>query len=116
MGYLARQLGIQGNIASIRDIDMPVLELDDKAKMEDRLLKQILVAMDEDNAEAVVLGCTGMLGLGDILRKQLAQKGKSIPIIEPTAAALGFLESMIRSGISHSKITYPTPRPKERIF
>ncbi len=57
-----------------------------------------------------------MLGLGDILRKELAQKGKSVPIIEPTAAALGFLESLIRSGISHSKITYPTPREKGRIF
>jgi allantoin racemase len=57
-----------------------------------------------------------MLGLGDILRKELAQKGKSVPIIEPTAAALGFLESMIRSAISHSKITYPTLREKGRIF
>jgi hypothetical protein len=31
VGYLARQLEIQSNIASVRHIDMPVLELDDKA-------------------------------------------------------------------------------------
>jgi len=58
----------------------------------------------------------GMLGLGRTLKEVLAKQGKQVPIVEPTAAAIGFLESMIRSGISHSKLTYPLPREKERVF
>ncbi len=113
---LARKLGVEGNMASIRVIDMPVLELDDKDKLQRRLLEQIERAVGEDGAEAVVLGCTGMLGLGRALKEGLAERGEPVPIVEPTAAALGLLESMIRSGLTHSKRTYPTPREKERVF
>lgn len=113
---LARKLGIESNIASIRDINTPVLELEDKSKLQSRLLEQIDKAVTEDGAEAIVLGCTGMLGLGQSLKDALARGGKSAPIVEPTAAAIGFLESMIRSGISHSKVTYPRPRKKERVL
>ncbi|MBW2064348.1 MAG: hypothetical protein JRJ03_05385 [Deltaproteobacteria bacterium] len=111
---LARKLGIESNMASIRDIDTPVLEPEDKSKLQSRLLEQIEKAVAEDGA--VVLGCTGMLGLGQALRDALDKGGKSVPVVEPTAAAIGFLESMIRSGISHSKVTYPKPREKERVL
>ncbi len=60
MGYLARQLEIQSNIASVRDIDRPVLELDDKAKMEGQLLKQIMATVDEEVPKPLfwsALGC-----------------------------------------------------------
>jgi allantoin racemase len=113
---LARKLGIESNIASIRDINTPVLELDDQAKLQSRILEQIDKAVVEDGAEAIVLGCTAMLGLGEALRKTISRENKLVPIVEPTAAAIGFLESMIRSGISHSKLTYPTPREKERVL
>jgi allantoin racemase len=113
---LARKLGVESNIVSIRDINTPVLELDDQVKLQARILEQIEAAMAHDGAEAIVLGCTAMLGLGDALRDALTEKSTVIPIIEPTAAGIGFLESMIRSGISHSKLTYPKPREKERIL
>jgi Asp/Glu/hydantoin racemase len=50
-------------VASVRDVDTPVLELNDKGVLESKLLGQIEKAVVEDGAEAVVLGCTGMLGL-----------------------------------------------------
>lgn len=112
---LARKAGLEGNIASIRDINTPVLELSNKELMQSRLLEQIEQAVSQDGAEAVVLGCTGMLGLGESLRKALTQKGIAVPIVEPTAAAIGMLESLVRSRISHSKLAYPTPPAKERV-
>jgi len=93
-----------------------VLELDDRDRLLTRLLEQIHKAVVEDGAEAIVLGCTGMLGLGKALKEALSREGREVPVVEPTAAAIGFLESMIRSGISHSKVTYPKPREKERIL
>ena len=112
---LARKHGLEGNLASIRVVDIPVLNLDDEELLASRLLAESIRAVEADGAEAIVLGCTAMLGVGHKLRQGLVRKGLPAPVIEPTAAAIGLLESMVRSGLSHSKLTYPRPRDKERI-
>ena len=113
---LARKMGIENNIASARDIDTPVLELQDKQLMEERLLTQIDKAVSEDGAEAIVLGCTGMLGLAGTLAEKMAAKGVPVPVIDPTASAIGYLELLIRNGWKQSPLTYMTPPEKERRF
>jgi allantoin racemase len=111
---LARRLGVESNIASVRDIDTPVLELQDKGAFQKRLLEQIEKAVDQDGAEAVVLGCTGMIGVARWLQGEMAGAGKPVPVIDPTAAALGYLQMLIRGGLAHSKTCYRTPPAKER--
>jgi allantoin racemase len=113
---LSRKLGLDRNIASIRDIDTPVLELSDKKVLEQRLLKHSEAAIREDGAEAIVLGCTGMLGLAQTLEKQLIEKGLPVPVVDPTASAIGYLELLFRSGVTQSLLTYPSPPDKERKF
>jgi allantoin racemase len=111
---LARKLGVESKVASVRYIDTPVLELKDKKVLQKKLLTQIEKAALEDGAEAVVLGCTGMLGLARNLSKVMKDNGIPIPVIDPTATAIGYLELIIRSGLSQSALTYPAPPEKER--
>lgn len=111
---LARRLGVEGNIASVRDIDTPVLELQDRDLFQKRLLVQIERAVSEDGAEAVILGCTGMMGVAAGLQREMARAGKPVPVIDPTASALGCLQLLVRGGLSHSKLCYRTPPAKER--
>ena len=111
---LSRKLGVDRNVASIRDIDTPVLELSDKKILEQRLLKHSESAVREDGAEAIVLGCTGMLGLAQTLEKQLREHGLQVPVVDPTASAIGYLELLFRSGLTQSPFTYPSPPEKER--
>jgi allantoin racemase len=111
---LARRLGVEGNIASIRDIDTPVLDLQDKGIFQKRLMVQIEKAVAEDGAEAIILGCTGMIGVAQGLQAEMAKTGKPVPVIDPTASALGYLQMLARSGISHSKLCYRVPPNKER--
>jgi allantoin racemase len=111
---LARKLGVEGNLASVRDINTPVLELQEKGVLEKKLLDAIDAAVEQDGAEAIVLGCTGMLGLAQKLAKEMAGRGKPVPVVDPTAAAIGYLEMLVRSGLSHSKVTYPKPTDKQR--
>ena len=113
---LSRKLGVDRNIGSIRDIDTPVLELSDKKVLEQRLLKHSEAAVKEDGAEAIVLGCTGMLGLAQNLEKQLVEIGLPVPVVDPTASAIGYLELLYRSGVTQSLFTYPSPPEKERRF
>jgi allantoin racemase len=61
-----------------------------------------------------VLGCTGILGLARTLQKTLAARGHGVPVVDPTGAAVGLLQSLHRNGLSHSKRTYPEPPQKER--
>jgi len=116
IGDLARKMGVSACLASVRDINTPVLELQDKKVLEERLLLQIEKAVTEDGAEAVVLGCTGMLGLAKSLEKSMAKKGMPVPVVDPTAAAIGYLELLVRSGLSQSRLAYMQPPEKESRF
>ena len=77
-------------------------------------MKHSEAAVIQDGAEAIVLGCTGMLGLAQILEKQLRERGLPVPVVDPTASAIGYLELLIRSGVTQSLLTYPSPPEKER--
>lgn len=112
---LARKHGLEGNLASVRHINTPVLELQDHDLMRSRLLEQIRLAVREDGAEAVVLGCTGMVGLAADLAATMAAEGIPVPVVDPTAAAIAMLESLNKMGVSHSRLCYHQPTEKLRI-
>ena len=111
---LAARLGLDKNLASIRHIDTPVLELTDKQILKQKLLEQVELAVKRDGAEAIVLGCTGLMGLAAALEQEAAERGFPAPVVDPTAAAIGFLELLHRSRLSHSRITYEKPPEKDR--
>lgn len=113
---LARKLGIESNIASIRHINTNVLELQDRNIVQERLLTSMIKAVEQDGAEAIVLGCTGMLGMAQYLSEQMTARGTPVPVVDPTAAAIGYLELLIRSRLSQSQLTYQSPPIKERRF
>jgi allantoin racemase len=104
--FLARRLSIAACIASIYAIDIPLESHHDEKILEERLLIEIEKAVDKDGAEAIVLGCTGFLDVSKKLAQKMAEKQKPVPVVNPTASAIGYLEQLIRSGISHSPLTY----------
>ncbi len=101
--------GFKDRFASIRFIDIPVLELDREDEVKEGLAVESRKAIDEDGADLIILGCTGMIGMAKDLEKKLG-----VPVIDPTAAALKMAESMVDLGYSHSKLTYPKPPDKVR--
>jgi allantoin racemase len=110
---LERELGITANIVSNLYVDIPVQDLTDKEKLIKRLYKQSLRAIAQ-GAQAIVLGCTGMLGVAEEVQKKLAEKKKPAPVIDPTKAAITMLQSLVRMEISQSRLTYyPYPPPDD---
>ena len=107
-------LGISQRIASTRVIDTPVLELEDRDALTAKLLIEMRRALAEDGAHALVLGCTGMLGVARMLQETLAAEGPFVPVIDPTAAAVLALESQVRMGVHHSRRTFMSPPLKAR--
>lgn len=102
----ARDLGITGNLASIRNVDIPVKDLSDKKKLIAHLLEQSKQAIEQDGAQAIVLGCTGMVDVVEAVSQGLKEMNLPAPVIDPSFAAVTTLQSLIRCGLSQSRLTY----------
>jgi allantoin racemase len=103
---LARELGVTESMVSIRTVDIPVEDLQDKEKLFQKLFQESQAAILKDGAQSIVLGCTGMLDVAKDLEKELRILGMPAPVIDPTTAAVGSLQSLIRNGLSQSRLTY----------
>jgi allantoin racemase len=107
-------VGLGSKLASVRSINIPVLSLTDVKKLTDALVDESIKAIEEDGAHAIVLGCTGMLGVADDLSQALKKKGYEIPVIYPVAVSVKYLETLIALNLTQSKKTYMRPPEKER--
>jgi len=113
---LARLYGLESNLASARPVNIPVLELDrDQERLMEALVVQSARAVAEDGAHIIFFGCTGMRGLAQQAEQALAERGYTVPVIDPSMAALKLAEGLVDMSLSHSKRTYPPPPPKEVI-
>ncbi len=110
---LARRAGVGGKIASIRSVDIPVLELHDKGRMSFALLDQMIQAIKQDKAHVLILGCTGMMGVAGSLQSQLASEGFNVPVIDPVGASVKHAETMVSLGLRPSRLTYHRPKAYE---
>ena len=110
----ARGLGLRDKLASVRTTDIPVLDLADKEKTVKALVGESVRAIEEDGAHAIILGCTGMMGVAEDLGKALEQKGYEVPVVYPVPTAIRYLETLISLKLVQSKKTYMSPPDKDR--
>ncbi|WP_211658421.1 aspartate/glutamate racemase family protein [Phytoactinopolyspora halophila] len=110
-----RRHGLAERCSSIRVVDMPVLGLADRETMLVRLHEQARAAIDGDEADVIVLGCTGMSGAAAELQQRLATSGPTVPVVDPTGAAIGWLLHLARLGVTSSRATYLPPPDKKRV-
>jgi allantoin racemase len=103
-----RMYGLIERLASVRSIEIPVLRLE-KEKTQNTLLTEARKAIEEDGADTIILGCTGMSGMAKGLQETLG-----IPVIDPTVTSLKMAETLVDMEMSHSKKAYPDPPDKIR--
>ena len=107
---LAWHAGVDRKLASMRSVDIPVLELLDKERMVAALHEQMIHAIQDDDAHVLVLGCTGMMGVAKQLEARLAGSGLEVPVVDPVAAALKQAETLVALGLRQSRRTYTRPK------
>lgn len=106
----AEKLG--GRVVSVRDIGIPVLELCDHEKLCNAVFNESVKAIREDGAQAIVLGCTGMVNVTDTVQARLKEHGYDIPVIEAAQSAMMMLELYAKMGLKHSRLAYRKPTDK----
>jgi len=101
--------GLTDRLASVRASGLGVLELEsDPQRAVAAIVEQSRIAVEQDKAEVICLGCGGMAELEEQVRL-----ATGVPIVDGVRAAVTIAESLVRMGLSTSKVrTYAPPRPK----
>ena len=97
-------------LASVRAIGIPVSNVRDDM---DRSLKALVDAGKmciADGADCLVLSCLGMAGLGEKLQNELG-----IPVLDPAPIAVQYAQTLVKLGLSQSRIAFPVPPEKARV-
>jgi allantoin racemase len=113
IGKIVAGYGLNDNYASFRAVDIPVLDIAlDPANLKAALAREAIVAVRQDHADVIVLGCTGFLGCAGAIRQALLAEGLDVPVIDPIPLAVHVADALVKTGLSHSKLTYPPPGRK----
>ena len=86
--------GLDRRCARVRAADVPVLALDNPtSNARARIGDEIARALDEDGADAIVLGCAGMADLTASLSREFG-----VPVVDGVAAAVVLAEGLAALG------------------
>jgi|SRR5882724_9468145 len=104
-----RHAGLDRRCAKVRAIDVDVLDCEDEtSKVFDAFVAEAARAIEEDHAEAIILGCAGLEPLVEPLADRLR-----VPVIEGVAAAVKMVEALLALRLRTSKAGawgYPVPK------
>ena len=101
--------GLSARCASVRSSGLSVLDLErDPETTVKAIVAAAELAVRDDRAEVICLGCGGMAGLDDAVRR-----ATGVPVVDGVTAAVKLAESLVALGLSTSKVrTYAPPRAK----
>lgn len=104
---ITRQYGLNEKLASIRVIDTPVLNmLDDIHVLNDALARQAILAVRQDKADVIVLGCTGFLGTDEAVTAKLQAENIHVPVIDALPTTIAIAQAIASLGLQHSPQLY----------
>ncbi len=126
---LIYQHQLQGRCASIRNIGMhlprpgaedgPQLREErakalagEKSLAVDNAVDQAELAIKEDGAEVITLGCSGVFWLKPFIEAGLEERGWEVPVLEGYSASIALAKLMVDLGVNASGVTYMPEHPK----
>ena len=107
---LVHRNGMEQKCASIRCTPLSVLEIEeDIERAKGMMVEEGQKAIDQDGAEAILLGCAGLGPLDKRMQNELG-----VPVFDGTACAVKLAEDLNEYGITTAKVAaYLEPEPKE---
>ncbi|MFW9786369.1 MAG: aspartate/glutamate racemase family protein [Candidatus Thorarchaeota archaeon] len=106
-----RKEGLESFSAGVRYLKLPVLDIAKKPEQAQKAILQESRELIQAGADVIVLGCTALSHEVDLTPIMDELK---VPIIDPWVVAVKSAFMLVESGLTHSKVAYPTP-PKKKI-
>ena len=95
-----QRYGLAARCARVRATEIPVLELEDNnPRIQARIGVEIALAVKDDGAEAIVLGCAGMTDLTEALSADYG-----LPVLDGVACAVAMCQSLAHLGLKTSNL------------
>lgn len=110
----ARLYGLEGNLASVRPANVPVLDIDRTENLEDVLVARALEAIEQDEADTIILGCGCFKDIDKAVHARLQDHGHDVPVIDAIPLTVLIAFALVRSGYTHGKTAFPFPARKAR--
>ena len=99
--------GLRERLAGVRAVELPVLAMrEDRDRTVAVVSQAARLALDQDGADVLVLGCMSLAFLR--VDRELAE-AMGVPVVNPLLAGLKFLEALVGAGLHHSKRAFPRP-------
>lgn len=108
----ARLYGVENRLASVRPVGVPVLEIETNQDIQRALIEKAILAVEEDGADVLILGCVGFRGVDTLIADALAKRGHNVPVIDALPLTVLTAATLVWTGLSHSKNAYPFPPAK----
>jgi allantoin racemase len=107
--HLAERYGMTRFCRNVRATDVAVLDLDiPGSEARSIIVEECRRALDEDDADSIVLGCAGMAEFAKEIEQEIG-----VPVVEGVTAAVKWAEALIALGLKTSKRgDYARPLPK----
>ncbi|HKP18637.1 MAG TPA: aspartate/glutamate racemase family protein [Gaiellaceae bacterium] len=102
--------GLDTRCASVRTTSLTVLDCErDPAAAEREIIREGRLAVEEDGAEAICLGCAGMGPLDKAVEAALG-----VPVLDGVACAVKLVEGLVDYGLATSRVAaFKEPEEKE---
>ncbi len=112
---VAAAAGLLHKLRSVRYLNLGVAGLgQDFETVLGLIVEEAVKAVEEDGAHVIVFGCTGMRRYAERLAEEMEKYG--VPVVEPITAAVNVAEILVRLRLRQSKVSYPKPPEKKRVF
>jgi allantoin racemase len=105
----AREYVGRDRLASVRGVAIPVAELADRDRLTRELVEQCELALADDGAHVLILGCSGMSAVVSAVRRELEERGHDAPVLDPTICAVVSVIGQRLQHVHHSGLAYPLP-------
>ena len=109
---LARQYGLAGDLVSVNGIGVSVLDLERARDASiEATIRSAKISRDQDEADAILFGCTGMLGYAQPVAKAL--KWPEERVIDPLRNAIETAFRAVKAEVKTDKDRHPYPVHKD---
>ena len=129
MHDLVVQYRFEDRCASIRNINFPLprppyaeqFQLQDqrdkglrgeRSEMLEAAIAQSLVAIEEDGAEVLMLGCSAAFWMRPFIERRLRELGWDAPVLEGYSSAIEHLKLLVNLNLDASALAFPVDHPK----
>ena len=85
----------------------------ERSEAVERAVRESVAAIEEDGAEVITFGCSGVYWLQPFLQKRLNELGWEIPVLEGYRCAIELAKMMVNLQVDASGLTFPSDRPKQ---